>query len=146
MTVVASVGRKVRDYMSAPPVTLSPGTDLQRAVHLLLQLDLSAAPVVDAHGGLVGILSEKDCFRAAFAAGYYRDPPGTVGDCMQAEVTTIDADLDIVAAMEMFYRGRYRRLPVLEGGRLVGQLSRRDALRALDELVWPAAPGEEPLR
>jgi CBS domain-containing protein len=100
----------------------------------LLDHDISGAPVVDERGSLVGILSEKDCFRAALEASYHKEPSGEVSSYMSSRVETIDANTDIVEVIELFVHSPYRRFPVLSGGRLVGQISRRDVLRAIVDL------------
>jgi len=122
------------DYMVKNVVVLKPETELHRAMRLLLENDISGAPVVDAQGNLVGVLTEKDCFRAAFHASYHRELTGQVSEYMSAPVETIDATTTIVEVVERFFRSRYRRFPVLAGGELVGQISRRDVLRALEEM------------
>jgi CBS domain-containing protein len=126
--------RKAKDYMTREIVTLRPDMDLHAAMLVLLSSRISGAPVVDEHGKLVGILSEKDCFRPAFEAGYHQERCGPVSDYMSAEVETVDAETDIIEVLQIFLHSRYRRFPVLAGGQLVGQISRRDVLRALVEL------------
>ncbi len=122
---------RVRDYMARDLVTLTPETEITRASALLLRHRISGAPVVDDRGGLVGVLSKKDCLRAALQASYFRDWGGTVDAFMSRDAKTLEADLDIVAAAEAFIVSSFRRFPVLEEGALVGQVSRADILRAL---------------
>ncbi len=122
---------KVADYMARNLVTLAPDTEINRAMKLLLDRNISGAPVVDSSGQLVGVLSKKDCLRAALNASYYQEWGDSVADYMSGNVHTLDADLDIVAATEAFLKSPYRRFPVMQGGRLVGQISRADVLRAL---------------
>jgi CBS domain-containing protein len=125
---------KVRDYMATELVTLRPETELLRAVHLLLTHDIAAAPVVDEAGTLVGILTERDCISVVLSAGYHSEFGGRVSDFMSREVKTIEADDSIVDAAKLFYGQEFHRYPVLDDDRLVGLLSRRDVLRALEEL------------
>jgi CBS domain-containing protein len=124
---------KIRDYMATDLTTLTPGMEVLHAMEILLEKRISGAPVIDAQGELVGVLSKKDCLRAALNASYHQEWGGAVSDYMTSPVDTLDADLDIVAAAERFLAGHYRRFPVLQGGRLVGQISRADLLRALVE-------------
>lgn len=124
----------VRDYMSRSLVTLTPDMRIQDAIEYLVEHEYSGAVVVDVSGKLAGMLSNKDCLKLAFEAGYHQDWPGTVGEYMSSPVETVDADLDVVAAAELFGKGHYRRYPVLEAGVLVGQISRYDILRALKEM------------
>jgi CBS domain-containing protein len=120
--------------MSSRLVTLAPETDIHRAMKTLLENRISGAPVLDERGELVGLLSKKDCLKVAFSATYHKEWGGRVSDYMSREVQTIDAATDIVAVAQIFLKGPYRRFPVLSNDRLVGQISRHDVLRALDEL------------
>lgn len=124
----------IQDYMARDLVLLRPTMPLHEAIRLFVARDISGAPVVDDHGSLVGILAEKDCFRAALRSGYYAEPWGPVASHMSAPVETMDADTALVEAIEIFYRRPFRRYPVVSGGRLVGIVTRRDALRALQAL------------
>ncbi|MHA1549008.1 MAG: CBS domain-containing protein [Alphaproteobacteria bacterium] len=124
----------VRRYMARRLVKLTATMEINRAVAILLEADVSGAPVVDDDERLVGVLSMKDCLSAALHASYHQEWGGTVADYMSSAVETLDADTDIVKAAEFFINSVYRRFPVLEHGRLVGQVSRRDILRALSEL------------
>lgn len=125
---------RVKDFMTADPVCLAPEMDIHRAMKILLEREISGAPVLDVQGGLVGILSIKDCLRVAFSASYHREWGGPVSEFMSSEVQTIESDMDIVEAAELFLKVRYRRFPVVTNGRLDGLISRYDVLRALDAL------------
>ena len=128
------ISAKVRDYMAASLVTFTPDTEIMDAIDALVRNRISGAPVVDEHGNLVGVLSEQDCMKVALHAGYYGDPGGRVAEFMSTEVRTVDADTSIVELARAFLSTPYRRYPVLENERLVGQISRRDVLRALERL------------
>jgi len=125
---------RVRDYMATELVTLRPETEILRAVHALLKHDIAAAPVVDEAGNLVGILTERDCIRVVLNAGYHSEYGGQVSEYMSKNVETIEAEDSIVDAAKLFFGQRFHRYPVMENGRLVGQLSRRDVMRALEKL------------
>lgn len=124
---------KIRDYMATGLVTLTPHMEVIHAMETLLAKRISGAPVIGATGELAGVLSKKDCLRAALNASYHQEWGGAVSDYMTSRVETLDADLDIVEAAERFLASHYRRFPVLQEGRLVGQISRADLLRALVE-------------
>jgi CBS domain-containing protein len=124
----------VAAYMATELTTVSPETEINRAIAILLDKDLSGAPVVDARGRLVAVLSMRDCLQAALKDSYHQEWGGKVADFMSSDVETLDADLDIVTAAEKFVSSRYRRFPVMRHGRLVGQISRRDVLQALSDL------------
>lgn len=120
--------------MAANLVTLSPDMEILRAIHTLVEKRISGAPVVDAHGNLVGVLSEHDCMRVALNAGYHGQYGGHVEDFMSRDVRTVEADASILQLAQRFIDDRYRRYPVVENNRLVGQISRHDVLRALENL------------
>jgi CBS domain-containing protein len=125
---------KARDYMSTRLVTLRPEMDVLGAMQTLLDAQVSGAPVVDSRGGLLGILTQRDCLEVAMQATYHQAPAGRVSDYMTSPVETLSASASLVEVIETFHRSRYRRFPVMEHNRLVGQISRRDILRAILEL------------
>ena len=100
----------------------------------VLKHGLSGAPVVDDNSRLIGFLSEKDCLKAALDASYFRREEGTVQDFMSRDVTSISGDASLIDAIQLFLSKHYRCLPVCEGSRLVGQISRRDILRGLEKV------------
>lgn len=123
-----------KDYMSTDLVTFTPETDIHRAIKALLKNRISGAPVLDGQGGIVGILTKKDCLEIAFGASYHREPGGNVADFMSTDVQSVDIGTDIVEVAELFRTSRFHRFPVTDDDRLVGIISRHDVLRALDEL------------
>ena len=124
----------VKDYMSGKLVTFRPDTDVLDAIHELVKHGISGAPVVDDTGNLVGMLSEFDCMGVVLTAGYHGQPGGPVSDLMATDVKTVRAEVSIVDMAGIFMESGLRRYPVISGNRLVGQISRRDVLRALTEL------------
>lgn len=125
----------VRDYMARTLVTFKPETDVLDAVHTLVQHRIAGAPVVDDEGSLLGMLSEFDCMKVALNAGYHGNWGGPVRDFMSDGVETVDADMSIVDLAQVFIDKKFRRFPVVQGTRLVGQISRRDVLRALEVIA-----------
>lgn len=121
----------IADYMATDLLVLDPEMEINKALAQLLEKNYSGAPVVDGTGKLVGMLSKKDCLKAALNASYYQQWGGTVGDYMSSKAETLDADLDLVQAAELFLKSHYRRFPVLRDGKLAGQISRADLLRAM---------------
>ena len=124
----------VRDFMAGSLVTFKPDTDVLDAIHELVQHRIAGAPVVNDQGDLIGMLSELDCLRVALNAGYHQQWGGPVSDFMTPDVESVDADMNIIDLAQKFLNSGFRRFPVLRNNRLVGQISRRDALRALGEL------------
>ncbi len=125
---------RVRDYMSGNVITFTPDMEILEAVHILVTNRISGAPVLDLRGNLIGMLSEQDCIKVALNAAYHNEWGGRVEEFMSREVKTVDADASIVDIAEIFVEMSYRRLPVLERNRLVGQISRHDILRAMEIL------------
>jgi CBS domain-containing protein len=126
----------VREFMSRDLVKFFPDMDVLEAARILVDKRISGAPVVDQVGNLVGVLSEKDCLHVALEAGYHEQWGGRVGEYMHTGVDTIEADTSVIDAARRLAESRYRRLPVVDQGRLVGLISRRDVLRALSKLWW----------
>ena len=126
---------RVRDYMAGKLITFKPDTDVLDAIHELVQPRSAGAPVVNDQGELIGMLSELDCMTVALNAGYYGDWGGPVSDYMTPDVESVDADMNIIDLAQKFLQTKFRRFPVLRNNRLVGQISRRDVLRALKELA-----------
>lgn len=123
------------DIMTRAIITLSPSTDIFTAMRTLLKRKISGAPVIDENRSLVGILSEKDCLRILTAEAFHGFPEGSVADYMTQSVQTVGPRTSIYDVVGRFLRAPYRRLPVIDDeGRLVGQISRRDALLAIESM------------
>lgn len=127
------MSRTLADIMATDLVTFSSATNIHEAINVLLSKRLSGAPVLDAAGKLVGILSKKDCLKVVFSTAYHQDRGGPVSEYMSTDVQTLDADLDLVSAAQHFLAAPFRRFPVMRDGQLVGQVSRHDILKALIE-------------
>ncbi|MEH6651761.1 MAG: CBS domain-containing protein [Motiliproteus sp.] len=127
---------KVEDYMTTQLVTFKPETELFAAINVFSESNISGAPVVNDRGELVGMLSEVDCLKAILKHAYHAEEKGGfVADFMTCKVDTITSDTDIIALSEQIISGRRRRMPVLRDGKLVGQISRKDVLRAVSDFV-----------
>ncbi len=124
----------VKDYMATGLVTLTPEMGVMEAVQKFLDYRISGAPVVDERGNMIGMLSEKDCLKVVLNAAYHEEMGGTVSDFMMKDVVTIDASTGIVEVAEMFIKSSFRRYPVISDDKLIGQISRRDVLKALEKL------------
>jgi CBS domain-containing protein len=127
---------RVTDYMTRKIVTVSPDTELMRAVYLLVAKELSGVPVVSDDNVLVGMLTERDCLAVAINAGYFDEPGGLVADFMSHSVETATSQDRVVDIAVRFRDTRFRRFPVVDDGNLVGIISRRDVLRALKRGTW----------
>lgn len=124
------------DVMTRALVVLTPQMPILDAARLLLKHGISGAPVLDACARMVGICSEYDCLRVLSTGAFYSDDhgaEGVVAHFMTTEFHATDPHQDVYALAQFFLTHGVRRLPVLEEGRLVGQVSRRDVLRAMVE-------------
>ena len=123
---------RVRDYMSTQLLTFTPEMEVMNAVHQLVKSGHSGAPVVDADGKLVGMLSERDCMHIALVAAQDTCVAGPVSRYMHADVETVGSDMSLTQLASLFLNNRgFRRYPVVDAGKLVGQISRSDVLRAI---------------
>ena len=125
---------RARDFMTRNLVTFTPEMDLLDAMHLLVEKQISGAPVMDSHGNLVGIATERDCLARVIVATYHGEAAGRVDEVMSRDIKSVNADASLMDIAKSFVDTKYRRYPVMDHNRLVGILSRRDVLRAVLEL------------
>ena len=126
-----------RDLMTTSLITFRPEQTILQAIAVLTKNGISGGPVIDARGEMVGILSELDCLRMLASDEFYQEEQeegALVHQFMTRDYQTIPADLGIYAISHYFLTKPIRRLPVVERGRLVGQVSRRDVLRGMEEM------------
>lgn len=121
----------VGDFMDTRVTTVRADTDILVAIESLLKNHVTGAPVVDDEGRIIGMLSEKDCLKL-LATGHGADfPDGKVESFMTTELTTISPETDVYFAAGLFLRSSFRRLPVVQDGKLVGAITRFDILRVV---------------
>ena len=123
---------EVDKYMLENPVTVSPEADIFDAIQLILDNKISGLTVVNDAGDLVGGLSELDCLNAILSARYEgRTNVGKVKDYMITSVTTASLNDDIVDVAADMVKHLHRRRPVVRDGKLVGQITCRQLLKAV---------------
>jgi CBS domain-containing protein len=125
---------QVKNAMSRDVISIRPEATLGAAIQLLLDNDISGAPVIDAKGRLRGIITQFQLLEVVY------DPNrknASVEECMTRDVLTIDEDAMLGQAANLFIVHRIRRLPVMRGSEVVGIISRKDLLR------YSIATGEE---
>lgn len=121
------------DHMSVNPVTFKLDTDIFDAIHVLLQRKVSGGTVLDDDNNVIGVISEMDCLKAIINTGYYHQGGGTVGDFMSKDPDSMPRHLNIVDAAQILVKTGYRRMPITENGKFVGQISARSILRAFKD-------------
>lgn len=140
-----------RDIMTRDVVTVSPQATVREIAELLLGRRISAVPVVETDGRLCGVVSEGDLMRRPesgtearhswwldlFASAdesadaYVKAHGRTAGDVMTRDVVTVAPDATLGDVAGLLERRHIKRVPVVDGTRLVGIVSRADLLRAL---------------
>ena len=138
--VAAEAGLKIelaRDFMVSSLTTVSPDADVFTAIDHLLKKRISGAPVIDGKGAFLGIFSEKTAMKVLSAAAYDQLPGTNVGSYMNTDRNRIvGRNTNLLEVAELFLATPFRRLPVLDGDQISGQISRRDVLRAELRLAW----------
>jgi CBS domain-containing protein len=127
----------VADFMDTKFTKLSPDTELKSALTTLLKNKLLAALVVEDDNKLVGILSEKDCLKVLVHKAYDQRPWGLVKDYMHEVPEAIPSTMPVPVAVELITEHRSRRFPVVDDGKLVGQITRRDLLLGMHSKIFP---------
>lgn len=132
---------KVTEIMSRPVITVAPDASVKEAARLLIEHKISAVPVVGAEGGLVGIVSEADLVpletrpdprgQATPIPPTAGSTPRRVSEVMTRRVVTVPTDAEVSMAARIMIDADVKRLPVMEGARLVGIVSRRDLVKVI---------------
>ncbi|WP_074405531.1 MULTISPECIES: CBS domain-containing protein [Aquimarina] len=123
---------KVSDYMTRDLITFSPDQPVMEVIEALVKHKISGGPVVDDNNQLLGVISEGDCIKQLNESRYYNMPieDARVEKFMAKNVETIDGNLNIFDAANKFLQTKRRRFPILEDGKLVGQISQKDVMKA----------------
>jgi CBS domain-containing protein len=124
---------QAKDVMSDRVISIREDEDIYTAIRVLAANEITGLPVVDAGGSLVGVITEKDVLALLYTM---QDKPGTVRDFMTAEVVCFDRESDLAEIAETLRTNNFRRVPILDQGRLVGIVSRRDIIRYMRELRY----------
>lgn len=123
----------VKEIMQAAPATIVSGQPLVDVVATLIQQKTTGLPVVDDDRRVIGFVSEQDCIQSLLESSYYCEGNPVVDSVMHREPLTVkpsDSVLDLAKSMG---RDKPKVYPVVEGGKLVGLVTRNDVLRALRE-------------
>jgi CBS domain-containing protein len=157
---------RATDVMTTDVITVDPNKTIQDLATLLAERGISGAPVVDASGRLVGIVSEGDLLHRAeigtarrhrvrrrswwldhyadeAAREYVKDHGRTVSDIMSRDVATVTEETDLADVAALLEAKRIKRVPVMRDGKVVGIISRANIVRAVGAAKGAAAPAGE---
>jgi CBS domain-containing protein len=150
---------KASDVMTGPVVSVTPDTPIPDLINLMLRMHISGVPVTEADGTLAGIITEGDLVRraelgterkrgawrafftgtATLAEEYVRAHGTKVRDAMTVGVVSVSPDTPLAEVADLMEERRIRRVPVVEGNKVVGIISRANLLRA-----WASQKPEAP--
>ncbi len=130
---------ELRNYMVKHPVTVTPEMSIFDASHKILEYKISGVCVVDADNNLLGVLSELDCLRAIVDKVYQKggEDAGTVGDVMTHNVEVNHPHDQITNVAASMLDHKHRRRPIVIDGKLVGQVTCRQLLKAIKDFAAP---------
>ncbi|MBT4287365.1 MAG: CBS domain-containing protein [Deltaproteobacteria bacterium] len=128
----------VADYMDTKFFTLNPNNSVNEAINLLKKNHLIAVMVLDDEdkNKVIGLLSERDCLKLILDQTYNQLPKDNVSNLMQKCPEPVSSSMLITEVVEIFFNNSFRRMPVIDNGILVGQITRRDVLRGLHHLIF----------
>jgi predicted transcriptional regulator len=123
---------QIKDLMTENPSTCEPGAPVAEVAKVMAREDVGPIPVVEG-GRLVGLVTDRDLVVRVLAEG--RDPETTtVGEIASSDIVTVSPDSSLDEALQVLARNQVRRVPVVDGDRLVGILAQADIARHADEV------------
>ena len=125
------------DYVTAQPVLVKANANIFSVIHELIVHKVSGATVVDDDNNVVGIISEFDCLKAILDGSYYNEVNGTAADFMTTEVESLPPHVDIIEVAKRMLETKRRRMPIVDNGKFVGQISVRSILLAVKNFDVP---------
>jgi len=126
-----------RDIMTKRVITLRPDHDLFDVIDLFVRNKISGAPVVDRNGKYLGVFSERASISLLLDAAERGTPTNHIENFIDTEAATVDPHTGLLSIAQILMQTQYRRLPVVERGRVIGLISRRDVLRAAHGQMEP---------
>lgn len=152
---------RAKDIMTTGVVSISPAANIHKAISLMLANGISGLPVVDDTGRICGMLTEGDLLsrreikpivrsseeQALDLERYVQGNGWSVGDVMSQTVVSADPQTDVADLADIMRRRKIKRIPIIEDGKPVGIVSRRDVLRAMSNSGQDAvAAGDDAIR
>ena len=123
-----------RDLMITNLITVRQDASVDDAIEILVGKKISGMPVIDANGGLVGLLTQKDLLR--LLTDHVSGEVGNVkvSDLMTRDVVSFSPDDSLISICDTLVNKNFRRLPLVEDGKLVGLIGRGDLIRYIQTL------------
>lgn len=119
---------KARDVMTREVITIGPDATLAETIKVLVEKKISGMPVINTGGEIIGIISEKDILNFAFSGNLQNTK---VEEAMTRNVISFPPDADINSIALAIANHYFRRVPIVEDGKVVGVVSRRDIIRVI---------------
>jgi len=124
--------QKIKDYMTKQPITFTSTMSLSKALEKVIGSEHLGGPVLDDDKRVIGFLSEQDLLDKLVKVSYNCQDSYVVGDCMSKEVLSVDSNMPIIELASQMTVGKPKVYPVIDNGKLVGLITRRAALVAID--------------
>ena len=128
---------KAKDIMTENVLAVERGAPIYDAIQMLVEHEITGLPVVEADGSMVGIITEKDMLKELYDVD---DKGGKVEDFMTRVVTTFDHDESVHEICNCFIKSPFRRVPILDNGKVVGIISRADIINYILKLKHDDVP------
>ena len=125
---------RIKDFMNPKPVTVMPDTSIAEVVKLTLKHKVSGVIVVDKSNNLLGMISELDCLREMSGSIYHEGRNASslsAKDIMTKDVMTVSPDGQLFDVMTSMLNQRQRRRPVVDNGKVIGQVTCRQLLKII---------------
>ncbi len=124
---------QVKDYMNKQVVSFSANTAIAVAVERLIKSSQIGAPIVDDNKHVIGWISEQDCLDKMLKSSYHCDGSALVGDIMKPEVLSVSPQDNVLDLASQMLGQKPKSYPVVEEGKLIGIITRRDVLKAVNQ-------------
>jgi CBS domain-containing protein len=128
---------QVRDVMTPNPVTVRPTSRLREVEAIFSDNDFNGLPVLDEENHLIGMVTKLDLLKAFIFTEVCKVPPylvimeRSVSSVMNPELDTVDPEMPLTRVLGLMVKTRFKSLPVMDEGVLVGIVAREDVLKAL---------------
>lgn len=123
----------VKDYMQANVQAIPVEASVREVVEHLLKWNVSGAPVVNAEMRVIGFVSEQDCMKEMLNSAFFSEESAQVSSIMRRDVLSVTPETSILEIAETMLGNKPKNYPVVENGKLVGLINRRNILLALKQ-------------